>query len=514
MFIPYVPYNGDRKASHRAIRTFVAVHAARKRNHVKAPMFNVEFLADWTTTSQDNAQQHREGSRLPDERIRGQNLQPRVTRPVAGGKFYPIESIHLQSQGPFASTGLSYYFDVMCPHNSGALGHDLRQGQYYGSVILYWSSSQESIRHGLVAWGLCTLESQQKTNNAHDAILYHRRKLLGQVQRMLASHLVDDVLVSALSLLISIDDYLGYVEFSRAHLNGLDAVIKARGGYDQLGSSIPGGSRDVQVSTLIIRSQLLFHAIHAEPPLNTQTTEAPFPLDIAPGLPRGFLDLIRRGHLSQSSIEMLHSFLTWQNKHHGRDPSVAPVWRYPAPLQKLNPIEKCIFVGLLCLADDTSHIALHPAATIYRQATKRADMIRNMPHVWDDPSLGDCLVWLWMVTLTPRNVEHTLYGVQCELFTKLCLVRGDVLEWETILSILRTFFYDGGRVLAWQTSWNRCDEHGVGFHEVCVVYQIIAIDSDKLDPTGTVLSGSKGDVKCEDTDNGERFIGENLHLLA
>jgi hypothetical protein len=77
-----------------------------------------------------------------------------------------------------------------------------------------------------------------------------------------------------------------------------------------------------------------------------------------------------------------------------------------------------------------------------------------MPYVWDDPSLGDCLVWLWMVTLTPRNAEHTLYGVQCKLFAKLCSLRGDALTWETILSILGAFFYDEGCLLAWQTAWN------------------------------------------------------------
>jgi hypothetical protein len=191
---------------------------------------------------------------------------------------------------------------------------------------------------------------------------------------MLSSHHVDDVLVSALSLLISIDDYLGHVEFSRAHLNGLDAVIQARGGYDQLGSSIPGGGRDVQVSTLTVRSQLLFHAIHSVPTIDRKTIEAPLSLDIPPHLPRGFRDLIQRGYLSQNSIEMLHSFSVWKSEYGGQDLSAVPVWRYPAPLQKLNTIEKCIF-GLLSLADDTSHIALHPAATVYRQAQKRADMI-------------------------------------------------------------------------------------------------------------------------------------------
>jgi hypothetical protein len=116
MFIPYIPSDGDTKASRRAIRTFVAVQAARKRNHVKTSMFNVEFLADWTTTSENIAQQHHEVSRLSDESSRDQNLQPRMTWPVAGGKFYPIETIHLQSQGPFASTGLSY-----CEHMKRSL---------------------------------------------------------------------------------------------------------------------------------------------------------------------------------------------------------------------------------------------------------------------------------------------------------------------------------------------------------------------------------------------------------
>ncbi|KAL2858789.1 hypothetical protein BJX68DRAFT_262326 [Aspergillus pseudodeflectus] len=449
MFIPYIRSNGDTKVSRRAIRTFVAVQAARKRKRVQTSMFNVEFLADWTITSQ------KDPSSPPDARVHGLGLQPTMARPVAAWKFYPMQSVHLQSQGHFKSRGLSYYFDEMSPRNSGALGHGPSQGQYYGSVILYWSSSQESILHRLVAWGLCALESQQRTNDsAHGAILYHCRKLLGEVQRMLSGYGVDDVLISALSLLIAVDDYLGHVEYSRAHLVGLDAAIEARGGYDQLGSSIPAMTNDVQVSTLIIRSLLLVHAINTEPPLHMQPTDPPLSLHIPPDLPRGFRDLIQRGRLSRSSIEMLHSFSVWQNKHGGQDPSIVPVWRYPAPLEKLTPIEKCIFLALLCLADDTSHIALHPAATIYRQATKRADMIQNMQRVWDDPSLGDCLVWLWMVTLTPRNAEHTLSGAQRELFRRLCFMRGDVLTWEAILSILQTFFYDQGRVLAWQTTWN------------------------------------------------------------
>lgn len=341
----------------------------------------------------------------------------------------------------------------MCPHISGALGHRSSQELYYASVILYWSSNHECILQGLVAWALCTLESQHRTNSTRGTILYHRRKLLAEVQRMLSSHVVDDVLISALSLLISVDDYLGHVEYSRVHLIGLDAVIQARGGYDQLGSSIPAMSNNIQVSTLVVRSLLLFHALHDEVPLPLQDEDAYPPEHIPQDLPQGFIDLICRGHLSHSSVEMLHNFSVWRNEHQGHDPSVVPIWRYPAPLQKLNAIEKCVFVGLLCLADDTSHITLHPSAIIYRQAEKRADMIRTMPHVWSDPSLADCLVWLWTVTLTPYNTASTLTTVQSELWTKLCLLRDDLYEWESVQSVLRNFFYDEGRALAWQSTW-------------------------------------------------------------
>jgi hypothetical protein len=104
-------------------------------------------------------------------------------------------------------------------------------------------------------------------------------------------------------------------------------------------------------------------------------------------------------------------------------------------------------------------------------------MIQNMQRVWDDPSLGDCLVWLWMVTLTPRNAEHTLYGVQRELFRWLCLMRGDVLTWEPILSILQTFFYDQGRVLAWQTIWNAVRD---GMQNKFTQHDIVACSENDL----------------------------------
>jgi hypothetical protein len=154
---------------------------------------------------------------------------------------------------------------------------------------------------------------------------------------MLSGHVVDDVLISALSLLIAVDDYLGHVEYSRAYLTGLDAVIEVRGGYNQLGSSIPAMRNDVQVSTLIVRSLLLVHAIDAEPPLYTQTMDPPLSLHIPPDLPWGFIALIQRGRLSHSSVEMLHSFSGWQNKQGGPRPKHSPHLALPRASRETYP---------------------------------------------------------------------------------------------------------------------------------------------------------------------------------
>ncbi|KAL3462828.1 hypothetical protein BJX64DRAFT_288038 [Aspergillus heterothallicus] len=152
-------------------------------------------------------------------------------------------------------------------------------------------------------------------------------------------------------------------------------------------------------------------------------------------LPRGCVDLVRTGHLSGSSMQMLHSFAEWHKTYRqSHDSAPSPEWRYPAPLQKLNVLEKSIFVGLLCLTDDTSHLSLHASATIYRQAKKRAEMLVALQHLWTDPALADCLVWLWMVTLTPRGAEDSLGDIQRQLFQWLVLLRGteDLFDWDNV----------------------------------------------------------------------------------
>jgi hypothetical protein len=58
------------------------------------------------TSQKDPRRDH--ASSPPDESVHGLDLQPTMARPVAAGKLYLMQSVHLQSQGPFTSRGLSY----------------------------------------------------------------------------------------------------------------------------------------------------------------------------------------------------------------------------------------------------------------------------------------------------------------------------------------------------------------------------------------------------------------------
>ncbi|KAI9038125.1 uncharacterized protein KD926_011259 [Aspergillus affinis] len=136
---------------------------------------------------------------------------PSVRKPLGAGKFYPIEGIG--SKGPFTLHALSHYFDILLPHDANALGLGGAAKNTYSSGLLSWASQYDIILHGLSAFTLCSVESQDATGATSDAILYHRNRLLGDLHERLSRRQVDDVLIQAICLLIPVDDYLGYVEY-------------------------------------------------------------------------------------------------------------------------------------------------------------------------------------------------------------------------------------------------------------------------------------------------------------
>ncbi|KAL4784115.1 hypothetical protein BJX76DRAFT_232988 [Aspergillus varians] len=454
MFIPYDPADGKNKHSRRTINAFVAVQAAKKRR--KPTELDRGINTYWLQSSHSNAQNDRD--RQDPESKQGWALAQahRLTVPIGTGKFYPMKT--LDTKGPSTARALTYYFDVMLPHDSNALGHEVSRAQFYASFLLHWSNTHDAILHGLAAFTLCNLEPQDHTGTARAATLYHRKKLFDLVTDMLARQTVDDLLIQALCLLIPIDDYLGYVDYSQAHLDGIETVVRARGGHDQVGQSIPGMAENLQTSLLVSKSLLLSHIqtslSHTAPPVAHDRLDPELFLEnTLDRLPIGFTHLIQTGHLTTGSILILQSFSAWLYTHGETHPSQIPVWRYSAP-QRLNPVEKCLFAALLCFADDISCMGFHPAALIFRQPKKRAEMLLAVSELWADPVLADCLLWLAMVITTPRNLGITPFEVQGRLFQRIFEMRAGYCEWECVEPGLRYFFYDDGRAVVWEQTWN------------------------------------------------------------
>ncbi|PYI37013.1 hypothetical protein BP00DRAFT_327989, partial [Aspergillus indologenus CBS 114.80] len=277
---------------------------------------------------------------------------------------------------------------------------------------------------------------------------------------------VTDLLISALTLLITVDDYLANVAYSRAHTAGFEAVIRARGGEAAVGSSVPAISQDLRMAANVARSLLVLHlqtslssnpdSSQAESPSSSPPAPPPtldtYTLPQRPDIPQGFTTLLTHHRITGASLALLASFHDWHDRYLlVDDPSHIPVWRHTAA-HPLNPVEKCIFVALLCLADDVSHMGLHPAAVIFRQPKKRAEMLLAVPRLWTDAVLRDCVVWLWMVITTPRNRGLTPLRVQRGLWARIEEVRGDLRAWEwaEVERVLRGFVFDGRRAGVWE----------------------------------------------------------------
>ncbi|KAL4902709.1 hypothetical protein BDW74DRAFT_180411 [Aspergillus multicolor] len=450
MFISYDPAGYKGKPSRRTINAFVAVHAAKRRRKLTE---QDQGISTYWLESEDSDPKHGKDCQVV------QRIQPvplRMTLPIAPGKFYPIS---LDTKGPSTNRALAYYFDVLLPHDSSALGHGDSRAQFYASVLLHWSNAHDAILHGLAAFTLCTLEPQERVDpaRARAATLYHRKKLFDLVTDMLGRQVVDDLLIQALCLLIPIDDYLGYVDFSQAHLDGLETVVRARGGLAQVGQSVPGMGPNLQTSLLVSKSLVSTHiqtslAYTTAPATETARLFPSLSAQSTLDLPIGFQRLIHTGHLSTNSVPILQSFSAWLGTHGDTPPTQIPVWRYSAPAQ-LTAIEKCIFAALLCFADDLSCMGFHPAAIVFRQPQKRAEILLAVPALWSDPALADFALWMALVITTPRNLGIAPIGVQRTLFCRVFDTRSESCVWEDVDTALHCFFYDPDRAKIWEGTW-------------------------------------------------------------
>ena len=282
-------------------------------------------------------------------------------------------------------------------------------------------------------------------------------------ERLAQTH-VDDVLIQAIVLAIVVDDYLGYVEFGQVHLRGLDAVIEHRGGLEHIGNSEAGMGNNLVQSTLTVISTTKLNigtALHGgslshfrEPTILTYP-EYSLSLELrqmVSELPVGLQELALSQHLSVEIVQIVLSFKGWL---HNLDPDRAESslsWRQPVP-SGLSNLEKCIFVALICLADDLSGLGGHISVLIFRKPGQRARMILSDEGLWDDPSLSDCVLWLATVVCSPRKVEIIPHDIWKALQEKILSQRPELRHFAEIESILHRFFYPEARAAAWKQAW-------------------------------------------------------------
>ncbi|KAL4882145.1 hypothetical protein BJY04DRAFT_217468 [Aspergillus karnatakaensis] len=327
MFIPYDLPNGDRRRTRRVINTFVAAKAVRRRRSIKSPGFNAGFITHWSEASHEESMN---GYESPQNA--GCVSMSSISQ--AGGKVARIGHIQRNLEEPLGSWALSYYFDVICQHDSPVLGHSPARAEAYSSTLFSWSAQYDLVYYGLVAFSLCCLIQHDASDAVHRATLHYRKRLLDQIHERLSARIVDDVLIYALSLLIPIDDYLENNEYSRAHAKGLRAIIQAIGGEDCIGESAPAMREAVILSALMARSLLLSH----EPvssicysPISDLKPDLTSPENAHLNHPRGFMDLIQAKYVPPSMIAVLDSFSSWwQRSDHCHD-SAIPMWRPSMP---------------------------------------------------------------------------------------------------------------------------------------------------------------------------------------
>ncbi|KAL2811973.1 hypothetical protein BJX63DRAFT_422046 [Aspergillus granulosus] len=469
MFVHYDgPSNKKNPNTRRAVNAFKAARGASRAHGAHDPArgtfqwMHIPESKSEDSTDKDsplNPQPVQSSKEAHMSRVKAVIPAPRTSYPLGSEKFYPIHRSRATS--PLMIAGLSYYFDIILPHDLNALGlGDAGRGTY-GAGLLHWITHSDGVLHGLAAFALCSLDTTSKNDDAiYRAILHHRHKILEDVHRWLEQKQVDDALIQAICLLIPVDDYLGYVEYGPVHQKGLTDIVKIRGGFEKVGSSdVVAFGGNLQMSMLTVMSMIEFHMrtrIASKPPsAEISMAIASLPAETQKkisDLPPGLRDLFYTGILSAKVLPVLESYEAWLSRVENIQTQNRDAWRFPVS-PDLNNVEKCIVVTLVCLADDTSAMATHPAAPIFRKAKQRTEALTKVHELWSDPALVDCVIWMSTVTSIPQNEQIIDTNLQKEVLKKSINGRVFVLEWGEIQRKLRQFYYSELRAGDWEKAW-------------------------------------------------------------
>ncbi|KAL2831971.1 hypothetical protein BJY01DRAFT_226224 [Aspergillus pseudoustus] len=469
MFVPYYgPSNKNNPKTRRAVNAFKAARGASRSHGRRNPargtfqwMHIPESSSAESTDTEDSSTDPETVKSSPESQtlfVEAAISAPLTRYAIGGEKLYSVRG-H-QAKGPLTAAALSHYFDILLPHDLNALGLGDPGKGTFGAGLLHWTAHSDGVLHGLAAFALCSLETIGKTDAIYRAILHHRRKLLAYVHRRLERREVDDVLIQAICLLIPVDDYLGYVEYGPVHQKGLSDIVEIRGGFERVGNSdVVSFGANLQRSMLTVMSMIEFHMRTRITPESVHLGRSMPTASLLPetrqklsSLPPGLAELFHAGILSANVVPILMSYQTWLIQVEDIEPRSRNAWRSPVP-PGLSNVENCLVVTLVCLADDTSAMGTHPAAAIFRKPKQRCDALTDVPELWTDPVLVDCVIWMTTVTSTPRNNQIIDGDIQKALLKKSIRGRVFALEWEEIQRRLRRFYYSELRAGEWEKTW-------------------------------------------------------------
>lgn len=349
-------------------------------------------------------------------------------------------------------------FTIYIPYEGRALGLTPAAREDYAKSLMNWSLSHESVVYGLAIYPLCCLpESQDLYSVVRKTIEYLRAKALASINSQLTARIVDDTLIQAIVLAIATDDYLGYVDFGEAHLQGLESLIPLRGGFDTIGTSEPSMKNlqqalltSVSALKLNISTSLRAHAstplYRPSYPLSRETIDLVRPLRV------GFRNLVRLGFLSTETIHLLTSFSAWLGALPADAAYSAQGWRRPIPAG-LNNFEKCIVIALICLGDDLTGLGGHIGALMWRKPAQRAEILLWERSLWREPHFADVTLWMATVICCPQRQDIVPHSQWTILQDRIMGVRGDLHTLLDVERTMRCFFFPSFRMIALVSAW-------------------------------------------------------------
>lgn len=322
-------------------------------------------------------------------------------------------------------------------------------------ALLPFIYEHEIILSVLALYRLCCLPAAEIAgSDTRKMIDVLRSQTLLKVNEHIAAKQVGDVLIFAISILILVDVFLRYTEFTLLHRKGLETMVEMSGGSERVGSTIKY-SVARQTLRMFLASARYTMNLSDDAILARQRGLLVYDpllvhrdIDIlVRDLPVGFQSLAKSGYLSRQTIEALKVY-------QGRIlEKIVKLWPIIDRPQVLSDFERCIFVCLKFLIMDISYLGDQASTTIWRKTRQRAEEILAQQHLWTIPELSDCFFWIGTVITTPTRTSNTPRDIREQFQGRILSLRPDLQDSTDVEMVLERFFLPSQRQIAFKEAW-------------------------------------------------------------